>query len=368
MNSKERVRKALRRDGTPDRVPVQFDLCRSLLEDFSSKYGIPVHYSPSYYEDLMYRTSGNELRIAMGSDCVIVGGGLPAGYSYPQTDDGCIINEFGMKMHQGLLYMEVVECPLAKVTSVDEVNAFPFPDPLAEGRFDDAKATIDKYKDDYFIIGDVELTMFEMAWHMVGMEKFMADMAMREPYIPVLLDRCKAFSIEVGKKLVALGVDGIWAGDDFGAQNGMLISPRMWRRLFKPRFAEVFGEFKAVNPDVLVMYHCDGAIAPILDDLVEIGMDVFNPVQPNVPGHDPDALKSRFGDKLSFWGAIDQQSLLPNGTPEEIEADVAAKIAVLGAGGGYMCAPAHIVQADTSMENLEAFIAAVKKHGVYGRL
>jgi uroporphyrinogen decarboxylase len=365
MNSKERVRKALRRDGMPDRVPLQFDLCRSLLESFSVKHGIPVHYSPSYYEDLMYRTSGNELRVGMGSDCVIVGGGLPVGYSHPQTDDGCIINEFGMKMRQGPLYMEVIECPLAGVTSVDEVNAFPFPDPLAGGRFDDAKATINTYKDDYFIIGDVELTMFEMAWHLVGMEKFMADLAMREPYIPVLLDKCKAFSIEVGKKLVALGVDGIWTGDDFGAQNGMLISPRMWRSVFKPRFAEVFSELKAVNPDVLVMYHCDGAVAPILDDLVEIGMDVFNPVQPNVPGHKPDALKSRFGDKLAFWGAVDQQVLLPNGTAAEIEADVAAKIEVLGVGGGYMCAPAHIVQADTSPENLETFIAAVKKYGAY---
>lgn len=365
MNSRERVLTALHRDGTPDRVPVQFDLCRSLLESFSAKRDIPVHYSQSYYEDLMYRISGNELRIAMGSDCVIVGAGLPAGYSHPETADGCIINEFGMKMRQGPLYMEVIECPLADVTSVDEVKAFPFPDPLAEGRFDDAKTYIDTYQDDYFIVGDVELTMFEMAWHLVGMEKFMTDLAMREPYIFALLDKCKAFSIEVGKKLVEMGVDGIWTGDDFGAQNGMLISPRMWRSIFKPRFAEVFSELKAVNPDVLMLYHCDGAIAPILDDLVEIGMDVFNPVQPNVPGHEPDVLKARFGDKLAFWGAVDQQSLLPNGTPEEIEADVAAKIAALGAGGGYMCAPAHIVQADTSMENLEAFITAVKKYGVY---
>jgi len=114
------------------------------------------------------------------------------------------------------------------------------------------------------------------------------------------------------------------------------------------------------------MYHTDGAVAPILEDLVEIGVDVFNPVQPNVPGHEPEALKSRLGDKLSFWGAIDQQHLLPNGTPEEIEADVADKIRVLGEGGGYMCSPAHIVQADTSMENVEAFIAAAKKHGIYG--
>ena len=122
---------------------------------------------------------------------------------------------------------------------------------------------------------------------------------------------------------------------------------------------------KAANPDLLVMYHSDGAIAPILDDLVDIGMDVFNPVQPNVPGHEPEALKARLGDRLSFWGAIDQQYLLPNGTPAEIERDVAHKIAALGSGGGYLCSPAHIVQADTSPENVEAFIDAVQTHGAY---
>ena len=230
---------------------------------------------------------------------------------------------------------------------------------------DDARAYIDKYRADYFIIGDVELTMFEMAWHMVGMEKFMADLATREPYIEALIDKCMAFSLGIGKQLAALGVDGIWTGDDFGAQNGMMISPKMWRQIFKPRFAEVFRGLKAVNPDVLVMYHCDGAIAPILDDLAEIGLQVFNPVQPNVPGHDPEALKTRFGGKLSFWGAIDQQYLLPRGTAEEIEKDVAEKIRILGAGGGYMCSPAHILQADTPPENVETFIAAVKQHGRY---
>jgi uroporphyrinogen decarboxylase len=293
MNSKERVLTALRREGMPDRVPLQFDLCRPLLTGFSQKYGIPVHYSPAYYEDLTYRTSGNELRIAMGSDCVVVGGGLPAGYSHPKTEDGCIINEFGMKMRQGILYMDVIECPFANISSADEVTKFPFPDPTAEGRFEVAEATIKKYKNDYFIIGDIELTMFEMAWHMVGMEKFMADLAMQEAYIEVLLDKCMEFSVGIGKQLVALGVDGVWTGDDFGAQNGMMISPRMWRNIFKPRFAEVFSELKSVNPNVLIMYHCDGAIAPILDDLVEIGLEVFNPVQPNVPGHDPTDLKSR---------------------------------------------------------------------------
>jgi uroporphyrinogen decarboxylase len=365
MNCKERVQTALRRTGLPDRVPLQFDLCRPLLEGFGQKYGIPIHYSPSYYEDLKFRTSGNELRLALGSDCVVVGGGLPAGYRHPETDDGCLINEFGMKMRQGLLYMDVVECPLAKVSSVHEVERFPFPDPYAPGRMDDARLYVEKYRAEYFIIGDVELTMFEMAWHMVGMEKFMADLATREPYIEALIDRCMAFSIGIVRQLAVLGVDGIWTGDDFGAQNGMMISPKMWRQIFKPRFAEVFREIKAANPNVLVMYHCDGAIAPILDDLAEIGLQVFNPVQPNVPGHEPEALKAKFGSKLSFWGAIDQQYLLPRGTAEEIETDVADKMRILGAGGGYLCSPAHILQADTPLENIETYIAAVKKHGQY---
>ena len=365
MNSKERVTTALTRKGIPDRVPLEFDLCRPLLEAFSKKYNIPVHYSPSYYEDLTYRTSGNELRTAMGSDCVLVGGGLPAGYIHPKTEDGCIINEFGMKMRQGILYMDVISEPFCNVTSADEVKKFKFPDPLAEGRFEDAKSYIQKYKGEYFIIGDVELTMFEMAWHMVGMEKFMADLATGEPYIDVVLDKCMEFSIGISKKLVELGVDGIWNGDDFGAQNGMMISPKMWRNIFKPRFAEVFKEIKSANPDVITMYHCDGAVAPILNDLAEIGLEVFNPVQPNVPGHDPQALKTQFGQKLSFWGAIDQQYLLPRGTSEEIEKDIAEKIRTLGSGGGYMCSPAHILQADTPLENIETFIAAVKKFGVY---
>jgi uroporphyrinogen decarboxylase len=365
VNSKERVTKALTRKGLPDRVPMQFDLCRSLLEQFGAKYGIPVQYNRAVYEDVTYRISANELRTTMGSDCVIVGAGLPAGYEHPTTPDGCIINEFGMVMKPGILYYDVIGMPFSGSTTVEEVRGFPYPDPLAAGRFADASRDIARFRDEYFIVGDLELTLFEMAWHMTGMEKFMVDMSAGEQYIEVLLDKILEYSVGVGRKLVELGVDGVWSGDDFGAQNGMLISPRMWRRLFKPRMAELWQELKRANPNVMIMYHSDGAIAPILGDLVEIGLEVFNPVQPNVPGHDPQELKDRFGDRLSFWGAIDQQQLLPFGTSDEIETEVRAKIEVLGRGGGYMCSPAHIVQADTSMENVEAMIAAVRNHGPY---
>lgn len=365
MNSKERVRLALTRQGLPDRVPLQFDLSRGLLDKFGQKYGILVHYTTSYYEDVTYRISANDLRVAMGSDCVIVGGSLPRGYEHPRDEKGYITNEFKMKMRQGPVYMDVITHPLANVTEPQEVEDFEFPDPLAEGRFDDAAMYIEKYKYDYFIVGDMELTMFDMMQQLVGLQKLLMDLATEEPYIEVLIEKTKNFALAVGKRLVSMGVDGVWSGDDFGAQNGMLISPAMWRRYFKERYREIYTALKAVNPNVMIMQHCDGAVAPILGEWIEVGLEVFNPVQPNVPGHDPEDLKSKFGDKLSFWGAIDQQRLLPFGTPVEIEADVKAKIEVLGRGGGYMISPAHIIQVDTSMENVETFVNAVKTHGVY---
>lgn len=365
MNSKQRVITALRRKGLPDRVPLQFDLFRALSDKFGAKYGIPVHYTTSYYEDVTYRLSANELRVAMGSDCVVVGASLPRGYEHPIDENGYTVNEFKMKMRQGPIYMEVVEHPLANVQEAQEVQDFTFPDPLAEGRYDDAAMYIKKYKEDYFIIGDMELTMFDMMQQLVGLEKLLMDMALEAPYLPAVIDKTRDFALAVGKKLVSMGVDGIWAGDDFGAQNGMLISPNMWRNYFKDSYRRVYAELKAVNPNVIIMQHCDGAVAPILGDWIEVGLEVFNPVQPNVPGHDPEELKSQFGDRLSFWGAIDQQKLLPFGTPEQIEADVKAKIEVLGRGGGYLCAPAHIIQSDTPLANVEAFISAVKKHGGY---
>lgn len=365
MNSKERVLRALTRTELPDRVPLQFDLCRTLTEQFSEKYGLPAHYTPSYFEDVTYRISANDLRVAMGSDCVVVGASLPRGYKPAVDENGNMTNEFGMVMRQGPIYVEVIKHPMANFTEAQQVEDFQFPDPLAVGRYDDAEKFIQKYQDDYFLIGDMELTMYDMMQQLVGTEKILVDMAQGVPYVEPLMEKCKDFALAIGKKLVSLGVDGVWAGDDFGAQNGMLISPRMWRRYFKERYRQVYAELKAANPNVIIMQHCDGAVAPILGDWIEVGLEVFNPVQPNVPGHEPEDLKSKFGDRLSFWGAIDQQQLLPFGTPGEIEADIKAKIEVLGRGGGYLAAPAHIIQSDAPMENVEAFINAVKKHGVY---
>ncbi|MFV2068880.1 MAG: hypothetical protein ACC645_18090, partial [Pirellulales bacterium] len=174
MNSRERVLKAFRKlDGEPDRVPIQFDLCRQLLEHFGEKLGIPVHYTNNLYEDVTFRISGNEIRTAMGSDVVVTGASERAGFKPAVARDGTWRNEYQMRMRQGTIYVEVVEYPLRDVKTAADVAAYSFPDPHAPGRYGDARALIDKYKEDYFIIGDIELTIFSLAQQLVGMEKMM---------------------------------------------------------------------------------------------------------------------------------------------------------------------------------------------------
>ena len=133
-------------------------------------------YALSYYEDLTYRISANEIRTKMGSDVVVVGGTVPVGYKPEVVQDDITKNEFGMHMKPTALYVEVVKCPLENAESYRDIENYSFPDPFAQGRFEKAKRDIDRFGKDYFIIGDVEISLFEMAWHLTGLEKYMVGM------------------------------------------------------------------------------------------------------------------------------------------------------------------------------------------------
>lgn len=366
MKSRERVLKAFKKiDGYPDRVPIQFELCRSLLEHFGKKLHIPVYYTNNLYEDVTFRISGNEIRTAMGSDVVVTGAGTADDFTVKHNNDGTWFNEYEMRMKQGPIYVEVAGYPLAQVMTASDIKAYSFPDPHATGRYKDAEELINNYREDYFIIGDIEVTIFSLAQQLVGMEKLMMDMAMGAEYIEPLFKACTDFQIEIGLQLVKLGIDAIWAGDDFGSQTGLLFSPQMFRNLLKNHYTRMNNAFKSANPAIIPILHCDGAVSKLLPDIRDVGYEVFNPVQPGVPGHSPQELKDNFGDQFIFWGAIDQQELLPNGTDEELEADIKEKIQILGKNRGYMISPAHIIQADVSPERVEKFIELCKRYGKY---
>lgn len=366
MKHRERVLRAFnRKEGLPDRVPLQFDLCKQHLEYFGDKLDIPVRYTNNLYEDVTYRISGNEIRLAMGSDVVITGASESPEFTPKTFEDGTWLNEYNMRMRQGAIYVEVVEYPLAEAETVEDIKSYKFPDPHADGRYEDAKELVDKYKDDYLIIGDVEVTIMSLAQQLLGMEKLMMDMAMKKDYLNYLFEKCTDFQIEVSLELIEAGVDAIWVGDDFGSQESLLFSVEMFRELFKPHYVRLVDAIKEAKSDIIPILHCDGAVKDLLDDIREIGFEVFNPVQPGVPGHGPREMKDNFGDKFAFWGAIDQQDLLPNGTDEEVEEEIRNRINILGENGGYMVAPAHIIQSDVTPERVEKFIKYCIKHSKY---
>lgn len=366
MTPRERVLRAFKRaSGLPDRVPVQFEFCASLYDHFSRKFGIPIRYTRNLFEDVTYRISGNELRTAMGCDVVVTGAGEHAGFLPERRPDGTWLNEYGMRMRQGPIYVEVVEAPLKDAQARADIASYRWPDPDAPGRYDDAASLVSEFKDRYFVIGDIEVTVFSLAQMLVGMEKLLMDMACREEYVVPLFDACADFQTEIGLRLIERGVDAIWVGDDFGGQDGLLISPAMFEAQLMPAYRRMIGRFQAANPEIVPILHCDGAVSELLPKIHEVGFEVFNPVQPGVPGLGPKEMKERFGHLFAFWGAIDQQYLLPRGTDAELEADIKEKIEVLGGGGGYMISPAHILQADVAPERVETFIAMCQRHGGY---
>ena len=366
MNSRERVLKAFKKmPGLPDRVPLQFDLCRQLSDYFAEKLGIPAHYTENPYEDVTYRISANEIRIALGCDVIVTGASVSDDYKIIKDDNGTWLNEYQMRMRMGDIYVEVIEYPLANAETKADIDNFSFPDPYASGRFRDAEALIAKYKNDYLIIGDIEVTVFSLAHQLVGMEKMLIDMMLETEYVIPLFEACADYQTKIGLELIKRGADAIWFGDDFGTQLSLIIPPETFREQLKPIYTKMVETFKQANPEIIPILHCDGAVADLLDYIKEIGFEVFNPVQPGVPGHLPQDMKDRFGQKFAFWGAIDQQVLLPNGTDEELEKDIIEKISILGKDGGYMIAPAHIIQNDVSPARVLEFIELCRKHGNY---
>ena len=158
-------------------------------------------------------------------------------------------------------------------------------------------------------------------------------------------------------------MDIIHLGDDVGMQDRMLISPELWREWLKPRMARIIAQSRRIRPDILFFYHSDGFIEPIIPDLIEIGINALNPVQPECM--DPEEIKKTYGDRLAFWGTVGIQHTLPFGSPDDVEAEVKHRIETVGKNGGLYLSPAHVIAPEVPHENLHAFVKAAKKYGRY---
>jgi uroporphyrinogen decarboxylase len=252
-------------------------------------------------------------------------------------------------------YTEVAGCPLADDAAI---GSYLPPDPNRPELYVEVERLVKEFKQEYWITGGTPLTILETAFALRGYERLLMDLALNSEFVERLFDIPFQYHLVAAKKLVELGVDMLRLADDVGAQNKMMMSPQTWRRFLKPRMATFIESVKGINPDLIVAYHSDGMIYPIIPDLIEIGIDVLNPIQPRCM--DPQELKKEYGDRLCFWGSIDVQHTLPYGTPTEVAREVLARLRTLGRNGGLIIGPAHMVQLDTPLENFWAMVNTIR--------
>jgi len=287
-------------------------------------------------------------------------------YAYPSTQKGDYsISEWGTAFVAGsnIAYDHFV--PPAVMTKADTLEAFekyPLPDFTEQHRHAHLEAdTAKKRAQGLAVVAFLEMTIFEVAWQIRGFNELLGDFFEHDEFANCLLDRITELSVFRARRYAQAGVDIIRCGDDVGMEDRMILSPDMWRKFLKPRLARVFRAAKEVNPDVLVFYHSDGFVEPIIGDLIDIGMDVLNPVQPECM--DPARLKKEFGHRLSFWGTIGLQHTLPFGTPDEVKLEVKHRIGTVAGGGGLMLSPTHVLAPEVPLANIQAMCDAAKEFG-----
>ena len=204
---------------------------------------------------------------------------------------------------------------------------------------------------------------FETPFGLRGREQFFIDLAEREAWLETFLDCIAEGAVEDARLAAAAGADIFGIGDDLGSQRGLLISPDLWRELFKPRLKRITDAVKQANPDTAFFLHTDGLVTELIPDFIEVGVDILNPIQPEVM--DPAEVKADYGKDLIFFGAISVQHTLPLGTPQDVRDEVKLRMETIGAGGGYIMTPSHLINPDIPWENIVAFFEAADAYGGY---
>jgi len=364
MNHRERVLMALNHK-RPDRCPYHISFTPEFAARLEVEKGIKslkVHNPHG---------GGNTYAIerALGEDMLITTVGWANSYymdTKPYTDEwgiGWNVIQYDTYFGTGN-YTEICSHPLA-LADEEAISGYHAPNPFRTELFQAAEQMIRDFKEEYWIVGSTVTTIFETAWALRGLKQTLMDMVMNPDLANVLFDIPYHYHLAAAKKLVELGVDMIYLGDDMGAQKQMMISQRMWQKYFKPRMANFIAELKKINPNLKVAYHTDGNVEPIIPELIEIGLDVLNPIQP--ASMDPAKIKKEYGDKLCFWGTIDEQYTLPFGSPQEVANEVKLRLETVGYNEGLILAPTHSVQLDTPLENFWAMINTINQtsHNIF---
>lgn len=347
MTSRDRVLTSLKRSGNPDHIPFSLFLggvTRRMMAVYQKETGsnkIPEEYFDFDTRMLFPAPTGKKTDFSR----------------YFQTlEDRIFFNEWGVGAVQTLYDIPDHKYhPLAEMKTVDEINAFDWPDLDAPYRYGDAAEKTKEYQQrGYAVCGSMGQTIFETAWLMRGMEQFLMDFYINEKIARAICENITRIRIRQAEHYARAGVDVLMLGDDIVTQQGCMISPETYRTFIKPCVQQVASAAKAVNPEIIIFMHSCGKIEPMIDDLIEVGVEVLHPVQPEC--NDLRKIKEVYGNRLSFWGGIGIQSVLSQGSPEEVVQTVKDTASLMGEGGGFLVCPAHLLDPSVSWENVMAFI------------
>ena len=377
MTSRQRVTLALDRI-EPDRVPFDCTFTLAAYQRLSRHLGQTPDPLVTPGNPSLNVTPPVSFLQELGVDLYYIGlsdpsGRMPFEVGMPTYTDEWGIGYRRIETTTGVDYV-VVDPPLVHACLKD-LDDYPWPDPDDPARTAGLpeKARWLAETTDFALVGKFNTALFEHASLLRGMERLYLDLVEDPEFVVALLGRLTDLAIrQIRHGLKACGPYMHilrLAGDDLGGQQGPLISPRMFRRLVKPHFARLYREakrlFREYNPAGMLMAHTDGDVYPLINDYIEMGLDVLNPVQPFVAEMDHARLKREFGWQLSFHGGIDIQHTLPFGTPDEVSDQVRRTLACLAPGGGYILAPTHYLLPDVPPKNILVLRDTVLESGQY---
>ena len=379
MTPRERVLAALNHQ-EPDRVPIDigggastsivvegYDKLKKSLGILTEKTGILSEtFRVARLDEAVLQRLGSDIRPLRAKSA--------SGWTPPPSPPGTSVDIWGITWKKGFYadgcyYWELAGSPPLGEASISDLNRYPWPDPedpgLTQGLAEEARVLYEETP--YAVAADPGYKSFwELAVRLRGYEQLLMDVALDPNFVSALMSKLlEIHLVATGRFLDAVGpyVQIIRVGDDLATQNGLLISLDAYRRLVRPAHKKYFDLIRS-KTDAKIYYHTCGNATDLIDDLAEIGVDILNPVQVSAMG-DTAALKARFGNKISFCGAIDTQHVLPHGSVTEVEAEVRRRIRDLGPSGGFVLSAVHNIQPDVPPENILAMADAARKFGEY---
>ena len=351
VNSRERTRLALEHK-QPDRPPLLLWMVPEIIGALKNHFGVDTE------EDVLDKLD-IDVRWLMPD------------YIGPELrtfEDGSRENPFGIRsltvVNEFGRFDAFVYRPLAKAETVEDIENYRWPDPdwWDYSSINDQITTADRIEPRW--LGTGAAATFERAWNLTGFEKLLFDIAMNPELVHAIVDKLMEFYLEQTSRILEAAdgrIDMVYIADDLASQKSLLISPAMFETFVKPHWKRFIDTIKdRFGSAMKFHYHSCGAIARLIPGLIEMGVDILNPVQPKAAGMEPQNLKDTYGDKLSFCGGLDIQHLLPNAAAAEVRAEAERLVSILGKDGGYIASAAHAVQANTSVENILAMIEGFK--------